>query len=76
MMTPTEPAAIANNGWLFYQKCKCGGILKQKYRHPDKPGLQLEWWVRYYQFKITQLSKTKIPQIPLSKLEDTLKNLS
>ena len=74
-MNQTEPAAIANNGWLFYEKCKCGGILKYKYRHPEKPGLQLEWWVKYFQFRITNYSKTKVQQTPIAKLEETLKPL-
>ena len=51
MMIQT-PQALIDNGWNYYEKCRCQRILKYKYRHPGKPGLELEWWVKYFQFKI------------------------
>ena len=69
------PIALTNNGWNFYEKCRCQNILKYKYRHPDKPGMQLEWWVKYYQFKITEKNKTKIPPTKIGELDNILKNI-
>jgi len=70
------PAALEEDGWKFYEKCKCHNILKYKYINPKHRGLVLEWWVKYSQFKITyQESTTKIAITKLSLLEKTLKEL-
>lgn len=69
------PKALTDNGWNYYEKCRCQRILKYKYRHPGKPGLELEWWVKYLQFKITEKNKTKIPLTKIGELDNTLKNL-
>ena len=67
------PDAIAANGWVFYEKCRCQRILKYKYRHPAHPDLELEWWPNTYQFKITyQATKTKVPPTSIKKLSEIL----
>ncbi len=74
-MAIIAPAAIAENGWQFFTKCRCDGILKWKYRHPGKPNLELHWWVGYYQFKVMNQNTTKIPLTKISKLDEILKSL-
>ncbi len=74
-MAIIAPEAIANNGWQFYEKCRCDGILKWTFRHPDKPKLELEWWVGYYQFKIMNQNMTKVPLTKVAKLDEILKGL-
>lgn len=56
-----DPKAIAKYGWQFYEKCKCQRTLKYIYRHPDKPGLFLEWWVMVHQFRVMDGNMTKTP---------------
>jgi hypothetical protein len=66
---------LRNAGWHFYEKCRCGGVLKWKYRHPDKPGLELEWWLKYYQFQITERNKVKVPPTRIENLKTQLEQL-
>ena len=71
-----EPVALAANGWTFFEKCRCQHMLKYKYINSKHPGLVLEWWVKYSQFKITyRESVTKIPITRLLLLDKTLKEL-
>jgi hypothetical protein len=69
------PEIITNVGWKYYEKCRCGGILKYKFRHEQKPGLTLEWFVLYAKFRIVERNKLKVPATALSKLEDVWKTL-
>ena len=62
-------AVLRDAGWNFWEKCRCGGVLKWKYRHPGKPGLELEWWIKYYQFRITDRRKVKIPATKIENLK-------
>ena len=72
----TEPAALALNGWDFYEKCRCSGIMKRRYRSTAHPDLELEWWVKYGQFRITYRgSTTKVPLAKIAELDKTLKEL-
>lgn len=70
-----EPTAIRTNGWFFIAKCRCGGILKYKYRHPQKKTLELHYWVKHKRFLIMEFSKTKIPLTAIDKIDDILKSV-
>lgn len=75
-MVRSEPPALAEYGWTFYEKCRCSGILKYKYRNPDHDGLELEWFVKYYQFRITYNGRqTKVPVTKIEDLDKILKAL-
>ncbi len=69
------PETITNNGWVFHEKCRCSGVRKYKFRHPQYPDLQLEWWISYGQFKIMNKNTTKIPLTKLSELDKIQKEL-
>lgn len=30
-------------GWYQYKQCTCGGVFKQKFKHPDKPSKEI--WI-------------------------------
>ena len=32
---------LAAAGWYKYTHCNCGGTLKEKYKHPTKPGQEV-----------------------------------
>lgn len=32
---------LISAGWFKYHGCTCGGALKEKYKHPDKPGKEV-----------------------------------
>lgn len=76
-MRHEAPASLAEYGWTLYDKCYCSGILKYKFRNvAQHPGLEVEWWVKYYQFRITYSGvTTKVPATQIAKLEQTLKDL-
>lgn len=75
-MIRDEPAALAANGWAFYERCRCAGRMKYKYRNPAHPELELEWWVKYYCFRITYLGRSvKVPPTKIGLLDKTLKEL-
>lgn len=75
--TLIEPQAIATHGWQYYSKCRCGGILKHKYRNPSYPELELEWWVKYGQFRITYRgTQTKVAPTAVSQLNEVLNSLN
>ncbi len=69
------PEILTLNGWKFYEKCRCQNILKYKFRNANKPGLEIEWWISYYQFKVTEKNKTKIPPTKMGELDNILKTL-
>ena len=72
----TEPPLLQEYGWKFYEKCRCSGAMKYKYRNENFKDLELEWWKDYYKFKITYNgTRTKIPLTKLEKLEEILKAL-
>jgi len=74
--TSPEPSALALNNWKFYEKCRCSGIAKWKYRNAAFPDLELEWWVKHYCFRITYRGKsTKVPQTKIEKLDKILSEL-
>jgi len=29
------------NGWWMYHSCTCGGSRKEKFKHPNKPGIEM-----------------------------------
>lgn len=70
-----QPSAISGNGWQYYSTCVCGGIRKYKYRHPDKPGYELEWWVKVFQFKVTYKNKSVTRPLKIAEMDKTLKEL-
>lgn len=70
-----QPQALADNGWVFHEKCRCQRVLKYKYRNPQLPGYEVEWWVKFYQFRIKEKAKTKVSLTKISLLDQTLKNL-
>ena len=75
-MRNEEPAALALNGWTYYDKCRCVGMMKYKYRSKAHPDLELEWWTKYNQFKITYRgSSTKVPLSKVSNMDKILKEL-
>jgi len=74
-MTRNEPEALARNGWASHEKCCCSGILKYKYRNPNYPGYEIEWWVKYAKFKIKNGASTRLAPTPISKMETTLQEL-
>lgn len=75
-MNSTEPVEIAEYGWTFYDKCRCAGKVRYKYRNKELNELELEWWPRFERFKVTYLGvTTKISPLPLIKLGATLKAL-
>jgi hypothetical protein len=69
------PEAIVNHGWQYKESCRCGGVLKYKYTHPDKPGLMLEWWVKYFQFRVMDGRKIARPVDKIVNLEKVLSGL-
>ena len=75
MTIPNPPAAIADNGWELHDKCRCGGRLRYKYRHPDKPGYELEWIVKYFQFRILEGRKVHTPITNIKDLDTILSAL-
>lgn len=74
-MNDTEEI-LTRYGWAFYDKCRCGGVLKHKYRNPDKPGVEIEWQVKRYLFKVKCWGKTIKTLTAIGKLEETLKELA
>ncbi len=68
------PQAITDNGWQYYDKCRCGGILQYKYRHSSKPGFEIRWLIKYFKFKITQDNKLCVGLTKMEKLDETLKS--
>lgn len=67
---------LTDNGWAFHEKCRCGGVSKRKYRNAARKELELEWWDRYAQFKITYRgTSTKVPLTKISQIETTLQQL-
>ena len=69
------PQAIIDNGWNLYTICRCNSMLKHKFNHPEKPSLQLHWWVKYQMFVVMEYAKVKVQQTSISELENILKNL-
>jgi hypothetical protein len=69
------PEAITSNGWLLHEKCRCNNIRKYKFRHPEYPDLELEWWISYHQFKVMQGNTTKIPLTKIGQADSVLKSL-
>ena len=69
------PEIITNGGWTYFEKCRCSGILKYKFKHADKPGLVLEWLVLYAKFKIINRNKVKVAATPLSKYNEVWQTL-
>lgn len=74
-MTIETPNAITDNGWYFYSKCTCGGILKHKFRHTNKPGLELHWYVRKDNFLIKSYNTIKVQLTPISNLQQILNDV-
>lgn len=74
-MAVVTPAAIIEHGWNFYEKCKCNRVLTYKYRHPDKPDLELWWRVDQLVFKIMNRNSTKVPLTKMALLDVTLRSL-
>jgi len=71
-----EEQTILSAGWYFYEKCRCSGIIKYKYRNKVLNSLELEWWAKRSMFKVTYRgSSTKIPPTSVMKLEKTLNEL-
>lgn len=71
-----EPKELAENGWVFYEKCTgCKRINKWKYRNDDFPGLELYWYISFGKFSIKEKGKTLIRQADLKNLKNTLKQL-
>lgn len=66
------PLIITQNGWIKKEQCECGGILKVKFNNVKYPGYILEWWVKYYQFKMVKDNSTIQPQTALSGLSEYL----
>lgn len=66
------PQPIEDHGWNFFEKCRCGGTLKYKFKHPNKPDMLLIWMPTYRQFKIQDKNITKIPVTKIEKLQETL----
>ena len=62
------PVALTANGWALREKCTCSGIRKLKFAHRDRPGVIIEWWVKYFKFKVTDHNRTIQGQTPISKL--------
>jgi hypothetical protein len=63
---------ITNNGWLFYSKCRCGGLLKYKFRNENHKGLELEWWCKNGLFCIMRGKRAEVAVTKIEKLEETL----
>lgn len=74
-MAVVAPEAIINNGWMFYEKCRCHRVKTYKYRHSEKPDLELWWRVDYFEFKIMDRNTTKVPLTKISQLDEILKQL-
>lgn len=72
-MQHITPEVIINDGWQFFESCRCGGILKYKYINTKHRNSVLEWWVKYDKFKILNGGKTIKEPTKLSLLEDYLK---
>jgi hypothetical protein len=66
---------ITENGWSFYTKCRCGGLLKYKFRNENHKGLELEWWCKNSLFCIMRGKRTEVAVTRIDKLEETLKAL-
>jgi hypothetical protein len=64
---PIAPEAITDNGWQFYEKCRCTNVLMYKYRNPGKPMLELRWYPRNFSFKVMKGAQTVVA---LSKVKD------
>ena len=69
------PEIISSAGWVYFEKCRCGGILKYKFKHPAKKGLVLEWMVLYSKFRMVERNKIKVPATALSKLNEVWQTL-
>lgn len=69
---PDSITALVTDGWFLYEKCKCGGKLKHKYRHPDKTGYEVWWYPRLFQFKVFFNNKTIVPLSPIGQLTTKL----
>lgn len=70
-----DPKALIDNGWYYEGVCVCSGTLKYKYRHPEKPALMVEWWVKLYSFRVMNGNMVKISPTPVKKMNDILKTL-
>lgn len=69
------PQALTDNGWYFHEKCKCKRVVKYLYRHDSFPGLEVEWWVKTFQFRILNGNFVKQGLTSLKQLDTTLKAL-
>ena len=75
MANRIEPQPIADFGWVFKERCRCGGTLKYKYTNPNYPNMLLIWMPSYRHFKIEERNKTKVPVTKIELLEETLRQL-
>lgn len=75
MSSVVYPPALAKHGWSYWDRCNCGGTLKYKFRNADMPELEVEWLVKYMQFRVVSSRQTKIVATPIEKLEKVLANL-
>lgn len=64
-----------DNGWRLFGKCRCGGRLQYKYRHDEKPKIEVRWYVKHHSFTIRDGNKTIVGYTPIGQLDAELKKL-
>lgn len=69
------PEMITSAGLQYFEKCRCGGMLKYKFKHPQKNGYTVEWLVLYAKFKVVNRNKVIVAATPLSKFTETWQTL-
>ena len=72
---PESIEKLLADDWFLYEKCKCGGKLKYKYRHDNHPGYEVWWYPKLFQFRIFYQNKSIRPLTPIGKLTDVLKQI-
>lgn len=70
----TGKQVAESNGWWMYRSCTCGGSFTQKFKHPEKPSVEI--WVYPNQNKwVHRINKTNIKQGSIPELDAYLKTI-
>jgi len=75
VVQPESIVQLLAAGWFLYEKCKCGGKLKYKYRSENYPGYEVWWYPKHFEFRIFYQSKSVQPVTPIGKLTQVLNNM-
>lgn len=75
IVIPEQVNELTNSGWYLYEKCRCGGKLKYKYRNMQYPTIEVRWYPNFYSFTIIDNNKTLVAMTPIGRLTQKLQEV-